>query len=91
MYLVILINMKEILLNNWNFFRILRVGLGLLILVQGIIAGDILSAGLGALFAGLAVFNVGCCGANGCHTNYTNTNRKKEITHVEFEEVVADK
>lgn len=60
--------MKTIL-QGWNFMRILRLVLGVVILVQSIIAKDTLIIILGAAFGGMALANVGCCGANGCAVN----------------------
>jgi hypothetical protein len=57
--------MKAVL-KGWNFMRLLRVGLGVAILVQGIITKDVMSIVLGIIFGGMAVANIGCCGANGC-------------------------
>jgi hypothetical protein len=39
---------------------------------------------------GMAFFNVGCCGSNGCSTDLPNNN-KNEVTDVEYEEVVIKK
>lgn len=59
------------LLANWNFLRVLRLVLGGVILVQGIIAMDFISILFGILFGGMAFFNIGCCGAAGCSVNPT--------------------
>ena len=70
----------QTLLSNWNFFRILRVALGVFILVQGVVTRDLLSIIIGSVFAGLAIFNIGCCGAGGCNTtpNKKSTNSSIE-------------
>ena len=60
--------MKQTLLSNWNFMRLLRLGMGIAILVQGIILKDVLLAFAGIIFTAMPVFNVGCCGAAGCAT-----------------------
>ena len=78
--------MKNILLNNWNFFRILRLILGVVIIVQNIYAKNWLMSLLGLLFAYTALFNIGCCGSSECYTSSKpSLNNKKEI---EYEEVV---
>ena len=83
-------NLKT-LLSNWNFFRFVRLGLGIFVLVQGIMMGDKFSILLGALFSLMPLFNVGCCGVGGCDVNYNNSKpddlTTKEITYEE----VADK
>ncbi len=73
------------LLAGWNFMRILRMGFGVVILVQGIINKDALAILLGVAFGGLAVANVGCCGANGCSVNYQKKVNDNEITYEELD------
>lgn len=78
--------MKTIL-RGWNFMRMLRLVLGIAILVQGIVARDAVTIILGAAFGGMAVANVGCCGAGGCAINTRST--KNDIEDVQYEEVVS--
>ena len=81
--------MKTIL-QGWNFMRILRLILGTAIMVQGIVARDTVTIILGVAFAGMAVANIGCCGAGGCAVNTrTSTNNKTKDIH--YEEVVSNK
>ena len=66
--------------------RFLRLGLGLAVLVQAVIAKDVLFALLGLGFTAMPVFNVGCCGSGGCYVPpKKETNTTKDIT---YEEVV---
>ena len=58
--------MKQIILTNWTFMRVLRLGLGLAVLAQAVIAKDVLFALLGLAFTAMPVFNIGCCGTAGC-------------------------
>jgi hypothetical protein len=58
--------MKEIIFSNWNIIRFLRLGIGLVILVQALMASDILFGLMGLLFTGMAVFNASCCGTGSC-------------------------
>ena len=78
--------MRQTIFTNWNFMRFLRLGLGLAVLVQAVIAKDVLFALLGLGFTAMPVFNIGCCGTNGCYVppakKDTNT---KDIS---YEEVV---
>jgi hypothetical protein len=76
--------MKAIL-QRWNFMRILRLALGLIIAVQGIAAGEMVTAILGFLFAGMALANIGCCGANGCAVDFKNSKNEKEILYEEVD------
>lgn len=72
--------MKAILLD-WNFMRALRLVLGIAVLVQGILTKDGLTIVLGAAIGGMALANIGCCGANGCAVNYGKNENEKEITY----------
>lgn len=80
--------MKSYLLG-WNFMRSFRLILGSVVVVQGIVAGDYLIAGLGGLFAATAIFNIGCCAnAGACNTYVPRQHDRKNITEdVHFEEV----
>ena len=76
-------------LKSWGFMRVLRFVFGAFAIVQAIITLDIVLGILGSVVGGMALLNVGCCGTNGCETNYKKENNTKEITDVEYEEVVA--
>ena len=78
--------MKQTILSNWTLMRFLRLAIGIAILVQAVIAKDILFAFVGLLFTAMPLFNVGCCGTNGCYTpDKKNVDAKKDIG---YEEVV---
>jgi hypothetical protein len=78
--------MKQTVFSNWNFIRLLRLGAGIAILVQAFIARDILFAFLGLIFTAMPVFNIGCCGTQGCYVPAEKDQDKtKEII---YEEVV---
>jgi hypothetical protein len=76
-------------LKSWGLMRVLRLIFGAFAIVQAIITLDIVLGLLGLVVGGMAFFNVGCCGTNGCNTNYKNINKKNGIENVEFEEVVV--
>lgn len=46
--------------------RVLRMALGILVAVQGIMAGDFLFAVLGGSLALMPLLNIGCCGTASC-------------------------
>ena len=73
------------LLQGWNFIRILRLILGVVILVQGIVAKDPMTILLGVVVGGMAVANIGCCGTNGCAINPTPNNQTKKIHYEELD------
>lgn len=77
------------LLKSWGFMRVLRFVFGAFALVQAMITLDIVLGILGLVVVGMAFFNVGCCGSNGCETNYKKDDSTEQITDVEYEEVVA--
>ena len=77
--------MKQIVFNNWTFIRLLRLVMGIVIVVQAVIAKDILFGIAGLLFTGLAVFNLGCCGTGGCYTPINKSNTIKEISYEEVD------
>jgi hypothetical protein len=79
--------MKDNILHNWNFMRVLRLLIGLAIMVQAVAARDLLFGLAGLLFSGMAVFNMACCGMGGCPTNYTANNTKVVTKDISYEEV----
>lgn len=78
--------MKRTLLTNWNFIRLLRLIAGIAILVQAVIARDILFAVLGLIFTAMPVFNIGCCGTQGCYV--PEQKRQDKTKEIIYEEVV---
>ncbi|MDO5636891.1 MAG: hypothetical protein Q4G18_06535 [Myroides sp.] len=72
-------------LRNWNFMRVLRLALGIFIIVQGIQANQWMFVALGGLFSLMALLNIGCCGAAGCNTPVSKSNKKVE--DITFEEI----
>lgn len=84
---LIAITMKDLIFKNWNLIRFLRLGIGLFILVQAVIAADILFGLAGLLFTGMAVFNAGCGSTGACSTPARSRDRvmSKEITYEEVE------
>lgn len=75
--------MKELIFKNWNIIRFLRLGIGIAIVVQAIMASDVMIALAGLLFTGMAVFNAACCGTSGCVTLLNKENTSKEISYEE--------
>lgn len=71
--------------QGWNFVRILRLGLGIAILIQGIIEKEIIMMVLGVLFGGMALANIGCCGTNGCAINNRSTSKTQNTEYEELD------
>jgi len=77
--------MKQTILSNWNFFRVLRLLIGIAVIVQAIIANDALFGFAGLIFSTMALFNASCCGYGGCNTTIPEKNASKQ--EISFEEV----
>jgi hypothetical protein len=77
---------KETILQNWNFMRLLRLGLGIYIAVQAVETLSIFSGVVAAFFIFQAITNTGCCGSNGCAVP-TKKNSSDKTEEVEFEEI----
>ena len=64
-------NIKQMLVSNWNFMRVLRLVIGVFIAGQAIKTQDVFSGLIAAFLLFQAVTNTGCCGAQGCSTPYS--------------------
>lgn len=76
---------KAALTSDWNFMRVFRLGLGLLVLVQSFVIGDYLFSAFGLFFVFQAVTNTGCCGASGCQIDQSNDSGSKTIVYEKVE------
>lgn len=78
--------MKKAIFTNWTFIRFLRLGMGIAIIVQALIAKDLVFGFLGLLLTAMPLFNIGCCGTQGCYVPpVKNRDNANDIT---YEEVV---
>lgn len=74
------------ILHNWTFFRFLRLAMGMLIIVQGILGKDWFFALAGLAFSLMALFNTGCCAGSSCAAPISKyTDSKKDITYEEVD------
>ncbi|WP_205313890.1 hypothetical protein [Pedobacter nanyangensis] len=64
-------------LKQWNFMRLLRLALGILIVVQGVATNEWLLVGLGALFSVMSLMNLGGCGISGCRVSVPSKKYQK--------------
>lgn len=79
--------MWKTITTGWDFFRLIRLGLGVAALVQAILLGEWVLAVAGALIAGLALANMGC-GINGCSTpRHYRTPATTNTENISYEEV----
>ena len=60
--------MKNTLLKNWNWMRIVRLLLGVAILVSGIAELDYLAITVGIIFTVLPIFNISTCASGACNS-----------------------
>ena len=85
--------MKDTLLHNWSFLRIIRLALGGFIAYDGFRTHEFLIMTMGLVFMGLAVMNLGCCGAQGCGIPAKSNSSKATLVlsdepqEVDYEEV----
>lgn len=78
--------MKQTLLTDWNFMRLLRLGLGIYIAVQAVQTLSVLSGVIALFFIYQALTNTACCGSNGCAVPIKKSS-SDAIEEVEFEEI----
>lgn len=77
------------ILSNWSFMKILKLGLGTLVLIQAIHNHDTAMAMFGGIFMLQALLNIGCCGPNGCAVPVNKKALNKEV--VSFTEITNTK
>ena len=77
--------MMNAILNNWSVIRGLRLGIGIIALVQSVIQKDITLGILAGFLLLTAIANIGCCGGNSCATNLSNRKKEKEIGYEELD------
>jgi hypothetical protein len=77
---------KTLIFTNWHFARWIRLGLGVFVGVQSLLARDAFSGAIAAFLLFQALSNTGCCGASGCTTAPPESSDKKN-DEIEFEEV----
>lgn len=52
--------MKAVVLKNWNIMRILRLGIGIFVIWQGVLVQEWALIILGSLFLVFTALNIGC-------------------------------
>ena len=60
--------LKERIVANWDLLRIMRMGIGLMMLVMAFQSRDWALGLFSGFFLYQAITNTGCCGARGCNT-----------------------
>ena len=77
--------MKDRILSGWNFIRVLRLALGVIIVIHGLYTKEWLFVAVGGFFAYLPLMNIGCGGVSNCSTPISQTDNK--IEDITYEEV----
>ena len=72
------------ILKNWDFMRILRLGISLWLGYAAITEHQVIIGVMAGLFLLQALMNIGC-GSKGCNVPYRNSNQK--IEDISFEEI----
>jgi len=67
---------KQRLVSGWSLMRIIRLGLGIIVIGEAWKSSEILFGLLGGILLAQALLNAGCCGASGCDTNQYPTKIK---------------
>ncbi|MFN4144869.1 MAG: hypothetical protein ACK4GN_03525 [Runella sp.] len=78
--------MINTLLQSWDLMRILRLVMALWLGYSAFADKQPLFGLIAAIFALQAIFNVGCCGANGCSPQKP-THTKQSVEEISYEDV----
>lgn len=75
--------------SAWPVIRIIRLGLGLFILIEGIKSASVVSLILGGLLLLQVVLNVGCCSTAGRATDGSHKGNDNSLNtdKIEYEEI----
>lgn len=79
--------MWQQVVSNWNLMRIIRLGLGIMVIVQSIQFKEYWFVLIGILLAGLAIFNMGCASGACGVPPIQNRSTAKTMEEIEYEEV----
>ncbi len=81
--------MINTILSGWNFVRLLRLFIGGSALAAYFSEHDSFMGMLGIIVTAQAVFNVGCCGSNGCSTKPFDNSKESDLdkNEISFEEI----
>ncbi len=80
--------MKDRILNNWTFKRVLYIGIGIAISIHFVMIQQWGGLLFGAYFAAMGLFGFGCAGGN-CYGGACETDieQNSNVQETEFEEV----
>lgn len=82
--------MKNRLLTNWTFTRGLYLAMGVVIIIQSVVAKQWMGLTLGGYFAAMGLFAIGCASGNCYAGNKTTAPQKSApLSDIKFEEVTS--
>lgn len=73
-------------MQDWNWFRIVRLLLGCIIIGQAFLMKDVMLGVAGLVFSLMAMFNVSCCGVNGCSMPKQKLKQNEKVD-IQYEEI----
>jgi hypothetical protein len=77
--------MKDKILNNWTFTRVLYLAMGTFVMVQSAIDRLWLGVIIGIYFASMGIFALGCAAGN-CSVPKVQSTTSKKNDEIAFEE-----
>ena len=72
-------SIKQRLLTNWHFMRILRLGIGIMMAVMAIQSKDPMIGIFSVFFLYQSVTDTGCCGTQTCYMPGNEKNIKTKL------------
>ena len=82
---------KQRLFTNWHLVRMMRLGIGIMMLVAGIHSKDWTMGLFSTFFLYQAISDTGCCGTQACYTPKVAKRSSPTVSSkdesIEFEEV----
>ena len=81
---------KYRILKDWNFMRILRLGMSVFILIEAVKNYDLLFGIIAGILLLQAVLNLGCCSSGACYSGKVEQ-KDQESKEVIFEEIKSKK
>jgi hypothetical protein len=88
---IVIIEMKERILTNWNWIRVMYLLTGVFMTVQALTSQQWLIALAGTYFASMGLFGFGCASGGCAIDNRPASGESDTVSEVKFEEVKPPK
>lgn len=79
--------MFQSIFRDWNFIRIVRLVLGIMLIGQAFQIHNVAIGLFGGLFVFQSLTNTGCCGSAGCIVPQQYKGSEKKPEEIEYKEV----